>query len=719
MSRIQYIERDYSGFTNANISETGAMVLRSAKGKSTPMFLQSEEDCLRELGLPSATYPGVFEAIAFTRTAPLWVACAIGANAEYGGIDVTLNSVTGFGVGRTYSTFNYGVIAKGATLTSSACDGTTATFTGTISDVPIVEPEDFIVKVNGVTKDVTMAVGGALSGTDITAGSVDLATGDYTITFAGVVGTVATVTTNVDGSSDYDLSSGSVDKYVRITIDGTTKEVNLGQAVATTRADVITAINTAFGFTAAATEGTDYITISGRRGTTAASILITNPIIASDSALTLVFSNTGADLTDTGSNPTLAIPLYGQSFTFDYRYSVDGTATISHSFFTTSPYADDLAASVTYLSGYKFRLAIYKVTANGNVPLNTYDYSLIAEKDAFGKSLLYSDVFNDNPYVLFKLNSAFTGTSYILPGTSIVAFSGGSRGEAPLSANYTTAWNYFQYGNKYKAQIFMDVYGTHATTLNTLCSTYQPWAQAISCIPMGYTASEAIVYRSSLGIDSDDIALYHNWAKIEDIYNSSAAWISNVGSVGRKYALMADAYDAASPAGVDENNHGGLLSDWRVLEVELDYTQAELDSYYNAQINPIVFDDAYGLMAYGDNTLQVTTSDTSFIGTRRVYKYIVDVVSNRILRKQEFKLNDPIHRLMAKTQVEEFLAPIIGNGWIREALVVCDATNNTDAVLNSRTFILDLLVKIQPNSQFIKLRLTRLGQSTSVTDITG
>ena len=72
MSRTSVIERDLSGFINTLVDETGAMVINSSKGKSTPMYLQSEEDVLRELGKPSATYPGVFEAIAFTRQAPLW-----------------------------------------------------------------------------------------------------------------------------------------------------------------------------------------------------------------------------------------------------------------------------------------------------------------------------------------------------------------------------------------------------------------------------------------------------------------------------------------------------------------------------------------------------------------------------------------------------------------------------------------------------------------------
>ena len=39
--RINVIERDLSGFVSGTINETGAMVLKSAKGKKTPVLCQS------------------------------------------------------------------------------------------------------------------------------------------------------------------------------------------------------------------------------------------------------------------------------------------------------------------------------------------------------------------------------------------------------------------------------------------------------------------------------------------------------------------------------------------------------------------------------------------------------------------------------------------------------------------------------------------------------
>lgn len=712
--RIQTIERDLAGFVNTLVDETGAMVVKSAKGKSTPMYLQSEEDCLRELGTPSASYQGVFEAISYTKSAPLWCVSAIGSNALYGGIDITLSDVTGFGVGRDYDAFNYGSTTKGSTQTAGIGDGVVVTHSGTITNVPITDVADFSISVGGIEKDITLAGDGSLSGADITAGSVDLTTGVFTMTFSGTPGVYATVTTDVDFSSTIDLSLGAVDKYIKMTVDDSIATVNLGQSATTSRASVITAINTAIGFTCASISG-NYIAITGRRGNGTSQVVIEAPT-SGTSALTSVFSSAGTTLTNTSTAPSGVIPKYNESIVITYHYTVNTTSTISHSFFTTSPYADDLAASVTWVSGSKFTLTLYKIMSTGNSLLDTYSYSLIREKDAYGKSLYYEDVFNNNPYVLFKLNTGFTGTAYTV-NSAVIAFSGGTRGDEPTTANFTTAWQNFYYANKYRAKIFMDVYGTHATTINNIINTYQTWGQGITCVPLGYSASQALTFRSGLALDTDDVALYHNWARIQDDYNNSYAWISNVGSIGRKYALMSDVYDAAAPAGIDENGHGGLISDWSVKEVEVDYTQAELTSFYNNQVNPIILDPAYGLMIYGDQTLQVSNSDTSFIGTRRVYKYITETISTQILRKQEFKINDQLHRLMAKVQIDEFINPIQANGWIREFMTVCDTTNNTDAVLNARQFVVDLYVKITPTSEWITLRLTRVGQTINISSL--
>ena len=56
--RSQTIERDFSGFPQLVVNETGGMVVISPKGKGDkPVRCQSEADVLTNFGTPSADYP--------------------------------------------------------------------------------------------------------------------------------------------------------------------------------------------------------------------------------------------------------------------------------------------------------------------------------------------------------------------------------------------------------------------------------------------------------------------------------------------------------------------------------------------------------------------------------------------------------------------------------------------------------------------------------------
>ena len=56
------------------------------------------------------------------------------------------------------------------------------------------------------------------------------------------------------------------------------------------------------------------------------------------------------------------------------------------------------------------------------------------------------------------------------------------------------------------------------------------------------------------------------------------------------------------------------------------------------QINPIIKDQSIGVVVWGNRTLQITNTDTSFIHTRRGYNYIMDKIEKEVLKQQIFKL---------------------------------------------------------------------------------
>lgn len=593
--RSGWEEVDNSGYIIATSDETGAMVINSPKGPKKPKKATKDSDIFKRYGYPSASYPELFEAVAYVQEAPIWVSSAIHADAKWGGVHITSGAVTAFSAGQVDpDNYVYSTNAQGYTETIGIGTGSGVLFSMTLANVP-VDAYSLVLKVNG-TKINAYESAGIITGSDIS------------------------------GSGTLDRTNGQI-------------SFSLAKA-----------------------------------------------------------------------------PAQGYAVTVEYSKSADVSTYVSHSFFAASPYEDDLAVKIENVSGQKFKLTLYQYFQGSYVYITEYNYSLLREKDGYGSNLYILDVFNDNDYLIAKVNSAYAYTTPSLVA-STVALAGGKRGQTPTTADYSTSWNYFKYPNKYAAKNIMDVNGNNVTDINTILQTYQYYSHGYSVVPMGNDYSEAITYRQGLGLDTDMISLYTNWRKIYDPYNDSYAWISNIGSVGKKAAMMADVFDGMSFAGVDENGHGGQISDWRTVEMEFDYDDAMLAALDAAQINPIVQDPIYGVMIEGDKTLKVSASDTSFNFTRRIDNFIIEKVVKQVLKLKEFKLNNNNTRLQAKSMVETLLSPIIAKELIREARVICDESNNTDTVLTNRQFIIDIVKKSTTNNQKCILRLTRTAQNTVISEV--
>ena len=716
--RSSFEVNNLSSYIQNTGAETGFMPISSSKGPSKPIKCRTQEDVLVNFGNPSATFPEVFEALAFVQSAPCWVGRAIGANAYWGGVDVIANNVVAFGGGRgDPSTFNFTTATQLTEYTAGSGTGLVKTFSGSATNTPAVNAT---LKIRvGSTYVNASETGDSISGSDIDSGSTHTfvkTTGAYDFTFTGTIGTVAEVTGNV--AQTYDLSTN---KYVNITIDNTLYEnLNLsagaGNTAAVTNTEVVAAINAVIPGTKAHTSG-NYVKLHGALASLASGNITVEDPTAGASALATVFSSGGGVLSAKGTDPVGAIPKYGESVYLEYSYTTNLSSTVSHSFFSASPADDEFKVLIENVSGSKFKLTLYQTIAGNDVYVKEYNYSLLREVDGYGKNLYILDVFDKDSYLIAKVNSSYAGVIPILPGTPTVALAGGDSGSTPSAANYVTVWDYAKKVQEFPAKIFMNVNGLNLSYVTNILETYQYYSHQIGIVPLGNTVANAIIWRNATTIDSKYTSLYTNWRKIYDVYNDSYAWISNVGSVGRKFAAMSDVYDGLSPAGTDEGGHGGQIKDWTTIEMEYNYDDSELADLDLAQINPIIIDEVDGVKIYGDKTMAADLSDNSFIHTKRLLDIITETIVKQVLHKQEFKNNDQLHQLMAKSKVETFLEPILAKELIREASVICSDTNNTDAVKTLRQFRLDVVLKITPNSQKCRLVLTQVAQNTVMSQV--
>ncbi len=733
--RIKVEERDLSGFAKTLVSETGAMVVHSPLGTDKPIKCQSENDVLK-FGTPSSKYNGLFEALQFVKVAPLWLCSALGDGYRYAGVDVKSGNVTPFGnrTGRLPDSVNYTSMNTDVEEIIAIANGLTGSFAKTLSQSAITENSLEIIV--GSQKLNASESGGSITGSDITSGS--LSGSSFSITLNGTVGSVAEYVSKVDIAGGVNLS-GVKNRALNLNIDGKLVEnIDLGNSAATTRADIITALNNAIDTTLGETlnlvsvedgGANEYIKIAGTIGDASlGKIRISNPTdsITFNSAVNLIFDSTAISTIAedmVSVSPTGSIPKANQVIKVNYIYNSDEQGNISHSFFTSSPYDDSykqLAVTIRNLydsqgsPSRNYKLSLYEIINGELTPITDYEYSLDQIKNDSGKSIYIFDVFKNNDYLVPVINEDYTGIA--VPLVQSVKLTGGNRGAAPTTSSFYSAWQPFKEINNYPVDIFMDIYGNSATTIESLLRDYQPYAFGITCVPLGYNAQDAVDFRQAQGINYDNMAMYANWAKIKDVFNDSYAWTSQIGKVGAKYALMDDVYNALAPAGVDENNHGGILYGFKVVEVENDYKEDEKSLLDNAQINPILKHRKYGIIVDGDKTLQTKNSDTSFIGTRRLYNLLIDNIVEQVLFQQVFKLNDQYHRTIAQSLTEDIIMPPLNAGVLREAAVVCDESNNTDEVLNRQEFAIDVIVKVTPTSEQVKLRLTRLSQTQYTAD---
>ena len=746
--RRKVVEKDFSGFVIVTNTTIGAMVLDLPMGPKTPVYIQNETQFFNYYGIPQRDKWGALEALQYLGAGPLWIVAPYRNDAKFAGLDVGAKVVS-FGArsGRDLEAYqggsaNYNAIPYTAPeLTLGIGNGSTSVFAGTVTGLPAtgvsVQATTLQLLRNGYVVTGVADLAGNITGPGITSGTINYTTGAISITFSGVPGTVASLITDVDCTPGVNLSTTGKEYGAYITIDGVKKFVNFGNAASTTRTNIIDAINNAFGTTVAITSGSDFISLSGTiRDAILGYVRVESPtdLLTFSDAVPAIFQsgNTTGRVEVFAISPTGGIPKYQESIAASVVTTQNLSQVVGFSFFTRSPYNDSfkqLAAKISNVGGRKYRMLLYdKLGTNQYRYITQYDFSLDKEVNNFGASIYIMDVFRNNPYVVPYVNPAYTGPAAPIPSNTdeIVEFSGGNRGSALQTVDYQYGWDFFKKIATFPAKLLMDVYAksASATAIRNIIKDYQKYSFGLTAVPFGLEVPEAIAYRKALNIDFDGMALYYGWVKIKDTYNDAETWTTGIGKVGRKLAEMIDVYDALSPAGTDESGLGGQLnSGFQITAVERELSDADpglgsdLEMLDQNQINPIINDLAYGPLIYGDKTLQIELSDTSYIGTRRVYNVIIENILRQVLRRQEFKNNDFRHRAQAQSRTEDIVSQIKADQYIRDVAVQCDEFNNDQDVLNARQFVLDVAIQATPNSQGNTLNFIRVSQNQIVANV--
>lgn len=208
--------------------------------------------------------------------------------------------------------------------------------------------------------------------------------------------------------------------------------------------------------------------------------------------------------------------------------------------------------------------------------------------------------------------------------------------------------------------------------------------------------------------------VYNNTAlKVYDKYADVYRFIGASGHIAGLCAQTDSVADAwFSPAGF---NRGQLLG---VTKLAHNANNADRDTLYKANINPIVSFPGLGTVLFGDKTGLVKPSAFDRINVRRLFIVLQKSISTAA-KFQLFEFNDEFTRAQFKNIVEPFLRDVQGRRGIVDFAVICDNSNNTSQVIDSNEFVADIYVKPNRAINYITLSFIATRSSVQFSELVG
>ena len=418
--------------------------------------------------------------------------------------------------------------------------------------------------------------------------------------------------------------------------------------------------------------------------------------------------------------------------------------------FEAAPGTSDYAASKSCLRD-EVHIAIVDedgaITGTAGSVLETFAYASQASdaKASDGTSAYYANVVNTSRWVRFgshytvlahagvsAVNHAADATLAVagdfLDGVTAVAITdslaGGTDDNAPTAGELMLGFDLFEDAETVDVNLLFSVPGADGgddvTLANDLLTTALERKDVVAFIspPIEDTvgtatpATDVKAFADQLASTSygviDSTAL-----KVYDKYNDVYRWIPACGHIAGLCANTDNVADAwFSPAGF---TRGQLLG---VTKVAFNPTHAIRGELYSARVNPIVAFPGQGIVLYGDKTAQAKPSAFDRINVRRLFIVLEKAIATAA-KYQLFEFNDEFTRAMFRNMVEPFLRDIKGRRGITDFAVVCDATNNTGAIIDSNQFVADIYIKPARSINFITLNFIATRTGVEFSEIVG
>jgi hypothetical protein len=316
-------------------------------------------------------------------------------------------------------------------------------------------------------------------------------------------------------------------------------------------------------------------------------------------------------------------------------------------------------------------------------------------------------------------NGAYKATQYSgsLPAVGSGSFNGGvaatgatqNMGETISSSNiqgfsgadYVEAFQLLANKDEFQFNVLLAPGLTLDTTGNavsTMISTCESRGDAIAIVDTKlYGSNVASAATAAQGQSSNYAATYYPWIQLYSSGLGKAVWAPASTVIGGVFAFN-DQVGAEwfAPAGL---NRGGVPA---VLRAERKLSQADRDTLYEANVNPLATFPGEGVVVFGQKTLQKKQTALDRVNVRRLLialKNYIGQVGNNLV----FEQNTNVTRNRFLSQVNPYLESVVQRQGLYAYKVVMDDSNNTPDVIDRNQLVGQIYIQPTKTAEFIIL----------------
>jgi len=295
-----------------------------------------------------------------------------------------------------------------------------------------------------------------------------------------------------------------------------------------------------------------------------------------------------------------------------------------------------------------------------------------------------------------------TGRNVTIDGAAFYnSTTSGTNIQGLSAAAYTTSIQLLGNEDDYKFNILTTPGLTTANApsqITSLVTTCQNRGDAIAVIDVAaYGATVNTVKTNASAYNNSYATTYWPWLQTIDPDTGKQVFVPASTMIPGVYAYndsVAEPWFA--PAGI---NRGGLGT---VVQAERRLSQADRDSLYVSNVNPIATFPGTGVVVYGQKTLQKAASALDRVNVRRLLialkGYISQVANNLV-----FEQNTTATRNNFLAQVNPYLESVQQRQGLYAFKVVMDDSNNTPDVIDRNQLVGQIYLQPTKTAEFILL----------------